>query len=201
MGVRSAGFFPRIDTSAIARRGAEYTLLIVFALCFVGGAAAGALAGSGAIPDGEAILTDDGNIYGSDSFFQLLLSCSKYHLLVLLFSTSVIGVLLIPASLAFRGFTFACSAAYLAAADPEHGAALAAAALGLPSLFTVPSLFIAAQAGGLFSLRLLAAYRRRPAPLRRPERDNRVLIIAAALFAAAGGERYIVPAIVRLIIS
>ena len=74
MGVRSAGFFPRIDTSAIARRGAEYTLLIVFALCFVGGAAAGALAGSGAIPDGEAILTDDGNIYGSDSFFQLLLS-------------------------------------------------------------------------------------------------------------------------------
>lgn len=84
------------------------------------------------------------------SFLGLLFSCSKYHLLVLLLSTSLFGVALIPVALAFRGFVLACTAAYIASAYPEQGVALTLVVLGLPSLLTVPGLFIVAFDGACF---------------------------------------------------
>lgn len=199
--MRSARALPRIDTSRLMRRGGELILLLIIAAFFVAGAVAGALAGSEQLPAGETLLTEDGSVYGRDTFPGLLFDCARYHLLVLLFSTSLIGVLLIPATLAFRGFTLACSAAYLIAAYPEQGVGLALTVLGLPALLTVPSLFVTAHAGALFSSRLLAAFTRRPLPMLRQGGDGRALAVAAMLAAAAGVEYFLVPPIVRLLIK
>ena len=182
------------------RRGRELTALAILAAAFLAGAAAGAFAGSGELPAGESIMPGDGSIYGYDTYAGLLFSCARYHLLVLLFSTSLLGVLLIPAALAFRGFSLACSAAWLASAYPDTGAVLALIVLGLPALFTVPGLFVAAHWGELFSLRLLAGYVRRPMPPAGRERDNRALAVAVLLFAAAALEYFAVPPLVRLLI-
>ena len=147
-------------------------MLLVLAAGFLAGSAAGALAGSAAFDLVPQLLAEDGSVYGGGSYAALLLDCSAAHLLTLLFSTSVIGVLLIPAAMAMRGFTLACSAAWLTAAWPGDGWALALAVLALPALFTVPSLFVTAQSGMAFSLRLLGAYTRRAPPMPRRRGDG-----------------------------
>ena len=115
-------------------------MLSILAACFIAGAVAGALAGSGQLPAGEEILPGDGSVYGYGTYAGLLFNCARYHLFVLLFSTSLLGGLLIPATLAFRGFALSCSAAWMVEAYPEAGTALSLIVLGLPALLTVPSL-------------------------------------------------------------
>ena len=176
-------------------------MLLVLAAGFLAGSAAGALAGSAAFDLVPQLLAEDGSVYGGGSYAALLLDCSAAHLLTLLFSTSVIGVLLIPAAMAMRGFTLACSAAWLAAAWPGDGWALALAVLALPALFTVPSLFVTAQSGMACALRLLGAYTRRAPPMPRRRGDGRAAAVALMLLAAAGVEYFIVPTLVRLILK
>lgn len=192
--------FLRIDTTRLRRRSGEYTALMVAAAFFLAGALAGAFAGRTQPTSAETLLPGDGSIYGSTSYAGLLFSCAKYHLAVLLASTSLIGVLLIPAAMALRGFALSCSAAWIVVNYPEGGVALALVLLGLPGLFTVPALFVAAQWGELFSLRLLAAFRRAPALPYRRERDNRATAAVILVFAAAAVEYFLVPPLVRLII-
>lgn len=182
------------------RRGGEVAALVFAAAFFLAGAFAGAFAGSSALPAGEEILPGDGSIYGYGTFAGLLLSCSKYHLAVLIFSTSLLGVLFIPAVLAFRGFALACSTAWLASVYPERGAALALIILGLPSLLTVPALFVTAQWGELFALRLLSFFTHRPLSAPPPRRDNRVLAVVLLLFGAAAMELFVVPPVVEMLI-
>ncbi len=198
--VRTARGFARIDTSRLLRNSSGLAILIAVSLCFLAGAVVGALAGSSQLPTGETLLPGDGSVYGYDTYAGLLFSCSRYHLLVLLFSTSLLGVFLIPATLAFRGFALACSAAWLTASYDGSGAALSLIILGLPALFTVPGLFATAQWGIQFSVRFLASFTRRPLPAFRRERDNRVLAVCIMLFAAAAVEYFVVPPLVRLLI-
>lgn len=148
------------------RQGGEAFTLLIISAAFIAGAVGGSLLGSGELSAAEGVLPGDGSVYGSDSYFSLLFSCAKYHLIVLLFSTSLAGVLLIPATLAFRGFALSCTAAFVASAYPEQGIALVLVVLGLPALLTVPSLFIVAYGGELFSARLVSHYVRRPLPPR-----------------------------------
>lgn len=136
-------------------------MLLLLCAAFLAGAAGGSLLGSAESAAAEGVLPGDVSVYGADSYFSLLFSCAKYHLLVLLFSTSLAGVLLIPATLAFRGFALSCTAACVASAYPEQGTALVLVVLGLPALLTVPSLFVVAFGGELFSARLLSNYARR----------------------------------------
>lgn len=182
------------------RRGGELIVLSLLAASFLAGAVAGALAGSEQLPAGEQVLPGDGSIYGYDTYAGLLFSCARYHLLVLLFSTSLLGGLLIPATLAFRGFALSCSAAWMVEAYPEAGTALSLIVLGLPALLTVPSLFVTAHWGELFSMRLLAGFTRRGAIMPRSARDNRAWAVAVMLFAAAAMEHFIVPPLVELIL-
>ena len=72
--------------------------------------------------------------------------------------------------------------------------------LGLPALLTVPSLFVVAFGGELFSARLLSNYARRPLPPRYRRGEDRALAAALMLFAAAAVECYAVPPLVRLLI-
>lgn len=175
---------------------------MLFLLCaaFLAGAAGGSLLGSAESAAAEGVLPGDGSVYGADGYFSLLFSCAKYHLLVLLFSTSLAGVLLIPATLTFRGFALSCTAACVASAYPEQGTALVLVVLGLPALLTVPSLFVVAFGGELFSARLLSNYARRPLPPRYRRGEDRALAAALMLFAAAAVECYAVPPLVRLLI-
>ena len=189
-----------IDTTRLLGRGRELVVLLVLAGFFIAGAIAGAAAGSEQLPAGEALIPGDGSIYGYSTYAGLLFSCARYHLFVLLFSTSLLGVLLIPAALAFRGFALACSTAYLTANYPEAGTVVSLLVLGFPALFTVPALFVAAHWGEMFSMRLLAGFMRRPLPPVRRGRDNCALAVALLLFAAAAVECYIVPPLVRLLI-
>lgn len=198
--MRPARRFPHIDTARLMRQGGEAFVLLVISAAFIAGAVGGSLLGTGELSAAEGVLPGDGSVYGSDSFFYLLFSCAKYHLLVLLFSTSLAGVLLIPATLAFRGFALSCTAAYVASAYPEQGVALILVVLGLPALLTVPSLFVVAFGGELFSARLVSHYVRRPIPPRYRRGEDRALAVAVMLFAAAAVECFAVPPLVRLLI-
>lgn len=188
----------RIDTPRVFARGGAFAALVIAAVFFAAGALAGALFGAGC--GGEALMPGDGSVYGSESYAGLLIGCAKYHIAVALLSTSLLGVLLIPAVLAFRGFALACSALYLAGAYPESGTALALITLGLPGIFTVPALFVAAQGGWEFSARLLASFLRKPAAHARFSAENRALVVTLLLFAAAAVEYFVVPPLVRPLI-
>lgn len=199
--MKAAQQFARIDISRLIRQSGELLILLVLCVAFVGGAAAGSSLSSGEFSSAENVLSSSsGEIYGYDSFLGLLFSCSKYHLLVLLLSTSLFGVALIPVALAFRGFVLACTAAYIASAYPEQGVALTLVVLGLPSLLTVPGLFIVAFDGACFSSRLLAQYVRRPVSPRYSRGENRLLAVAVMLILAAAVEHFLVPQLVKFLI-
>ena len=198
--MNAAARFVRIDTTRLIRRAGGAAALLIISAFFLIGAITGAVAGCGHPVAGEQLLLDDGNVYGYDTYALLLFDCSKYHLLVLLFSTSLFGALLIPATLALRGFALACSAAWIASTYTDNGTALALVVLGLPALFTVPALFVASQWGMMFSSRLLAGFMRRPLPVYRTRGENRLLAVCVMLFAAAAVEYFLVPPIVRLLV-
>lgn len=192
-------FFPR----GPARRKqppASFWPLAVTLFSFVIGVAAGTIIGGGA--QSESVLLDDGSIYAAGSFLELLFSCSKYHLLIILFATSFLGTALIPFTCALRGFVLSCTAASILAAFPGDAAALVLIVLGLPSLLTVPCLFILACGGLRLSSDALSFFTGGAV------RANgaffgvlqSLLLCALALLAAAGIEYVIVPPLVRLII-
>ena len=190
----------RLTGARFSSAGLGPLLLVVLCAAFVAGALLGAFTGSSAVNDTAVTIDESGRVYGYDTFLEHLFGCAKYHLIVLLFATSVFGAVLIPATLAFRGFVFACSVSSIAAAYPGHGKLRACGILGLPAALTVPALFLLAFDGMAFSVRLSTQCMRRtpPAPFLRGE--DRVLAAAAALFLAAAIECFAVPPLVRLII-
>ncbi len=195
--MRAAIGLPRARVSSV---GLGPALLLVLCAAFLAGAVLGALIGVRA-PLGSGVSIDpDGSVYGYSSFWGHLIGCSRYHLVVLLFATSVFGAVLIPAALAFRGFVLSCAVASLAAAYPGRGVLLTAVVLGLPAAFTVPALFMLAFDGMLFSTRLAAQCMHRVPPAQFIRGEDRALTAAAALFAAAALECFAIPPLVRLII-
>lgn len=176
------------------------TSLFVLAIFFLGGAVLGSLLGASEAAVSENVQLSGESIYGYSTYFGLLLSCSKYHLAVLLFSTSILGFAAIPAIMAVRGFVLSCTVASVALSYPGHGAALALIVLGLPSLFTVPALFILGGSGTAFSVRLLDLLRRRVPRRIYPREENGILFSLSLLIIAAAVEYWLVPAITRLMI-
>lgn len=170
-------------------------------IAFVAGAVLGSFAGTWrlTVSVAEHVLLEDGSIYGAGGFFELLFLCSRYHLLVLIFGTSLLGVVLIPATFALRGFVLSCTAASIASSYPDRGLILTAVILGLPSLLTVPSLFIVGRDSLCFSSRLLSMYDRRPTPAGN-SRLYDFAVCAAALVLAAAIEYALVPKLVELLI-
>ena len=190
----------RRDAAAFMRRSGELLSLFLLCVLFIAGAAAGTVLGASVPGGAEDVLSGGGAVYGTESFLGLLFSCAKYHLMVLLFSTSLFGLLLIPAAVAFRGFVLACTAACIASAYPDKGAVLTIGVLGLPSALTLPGLFILAFEGMGFSSRLTASYLRRPVPAGRSRGENRLTAVGLMLILAAAVERFLVPQLVRLLI-
>ena len=190
----------RREWASRSRYGRELLTLVILVAFFLIGSIGGSIIGTGQLSAGESLFLDDGNIYGYDNYLGLLVSCSKYHIFALLFSTSLLGVLLIPLTMAFRGFVLSCTVASIAAAYPTHSFALIVVVLGIPAVFTVPGLFIIGFEGMLFSERLLSLYGRRTPRPEYGRRGNRVLAAFILAAAAAAAELLVVPAIVRLLI-
>ena len=177
-------------------------ILLVLLGAFLLGCVLGTLLGADRFSEtGAEVFSDKNNIYGSDGFLSLLFSCCKYHLAVALLSTSLLGAALIPCVIAARGFVFACTAAAIAASYPgADGVLLVLIVLGIPSLITLPCLFMLGRDGFCMSAGLLAVFdRRSPYPLRFDAAWDG-LVCAAALIAAAAMETFVVPFLAGLII-
>lgn len=175
--------------------------LIVMALAFVAGSVLGSILGTGAMGIAEPVLLTEGRVYAYEGFPALFLSCCGYYLAALFFASSLLGLALIPATLALRGFVLSCTAASLAAAYPGCRWALTFAVLGLPAAFSVPGLFIVGFEGMRFSGRLLSVYMRRaPAPAF-PDSGVRIAEAFALAAVAAAAELLVVPGLVSLILK
>ena len=72
---------------------------------------------------------------------ELCISCA-YGFAFLLLSTSYLGFLLIPVVFGVKGFLSACTAAAFLRAGCAHAFVLSCVAVGLPSVFLVPALFL-----------------------------------------------------------
>ena len=189
----------RARTARIDTRLWQSPLLFV---SFVVGAVLGSLTGTWqfTVSAAEQVLLGNGNIYEASGFWALLFFCSKYHIAVLLLATSLLGAVLIPAVFALRGFVLSCTAASIASIYPDSGLVLTAVILGLPSLLTVPSLFILGNSSFRFSAGLLSLYDRRPAA---PSSDSGLLELlgcASSLVLAAAIENSLIPQIVDFLI-
>lgn len=180
--------------------GREFLTLTFLAVFFLLGSIAGSIVGTGQLSAREAVFLKGESIYGYDSFIGLFLSCCKYHLVTLLFASSLLGVFLIPLTMAFRGFVLSCTVASITATYPEHSFGIIALVLGLPAAFTVPGLFIVGFEGMFFSEKLIALYSRRPL---RPEycvQRNRIIFAFVLVAAAALAEMIIVPTFLRFLL-
>ena len=103
---------------------------------------------------GDAIVLSGANV----SFLSAYWRCSRYHIFTALLSTSYLGVVAVPALLAYRGFTLCCTSAALILDYANRGAMLSAVILGLPGLAALPCLLLIAaesmhDAERLFSAR------------------------------------------------
>ncbi|MEG1633110.1 MAG: hypothetical protein RR314_03560 [Oscillospiraceae bacterium] len=177
-------------------------LIVLFAF-FVGGSVAGSLLGGKALAGtaGEALLLSDGRVYAAVGYLPLFFSCAKYHIAILLFATSLLGVFLIPCAMAVRGFVLACTAVTLAASYPGlRGVLISLVVLGIPSLITVPCLFLLGRDGLCMSIRLIALFDRRP-PLPLPgDAVTDISVTAIALCLASAVEYFAVPALISMLI-
>ena len=167
------------------RSSPDVSCAVIF-LMFGIGLAAGTLLGC-ISPDGTAASAVDWADVGES--LSLLGSAYKvffYTGLALLFSTSILGVFLIPALALVRAYSLACSIAALYVSHSGDGLAYAAAAIGVPAAFSVPAFLTCACAGllsscQLYSLRFGSAFRPRPQAFF-PRRAVFVLICLAIAF-------------------
>lgn len=162
----------------------------LFRLClllFLAGVLAGALAGCYLSPAGASALLPAGAAAGSspDTLWEAVWEAGRFFLLLLVLSTSLLGVLLTPAAVVLRGYLLGCSVAALYAALAWEGLLRAALVSGIPALCSVPCFLALSEdaiqsARGLFLLRL----GRRPEPLCPAMRAH--LALAAVLTLALG---------------
>lgn len=130
-------------------------ILLFLAIFFVAGAVVGALVGAlSKSGDLTALLTARSSRGGDvRTVLSALWAASRFHLLVLIAGTSLLGVLFVPMLAALRGYLLSCTAA---AVLQGYSWKVLLVLLGIPALFEIPCfLVLAADAVGV-SRRLTA---------------------------------------------
>lgn len=89
------------------------------------------------------------------SFSEALWNAGKFFLLLLLLSTSWIGVALTPALALLRGYFLSCSVAAFYAAGSGKGLLCALAVSGVPALFMTPCFLVACRDAFFAARRLM----------------------------------------------
>lgn len=148
---------------AINQRGGSacFALLI---LCFFLGCLGGSLLGS--FFQFEFFLRDS-FVFGKTEAPGIpmgFLYFIRFQLLAVILGSSYYGLALFPALSFFRGYALSCTAASIIAAYPARGIILAAVAVGLPALFSLPCFFAISIAGYNSSLRILRMVRGQSGP-------------------------------------
>ena len=145
---------------------------------------------------GDAIILDDLEA----SLLSAYWNCSRYHIFTALFSTSFLGVVLIPALLLYRGFALCCTSAALILDHASTGAMLSAIILGLPGIITLPCLLMISSYSMQASAQLLNQCfgLRQRYPVRSDVR--RVCLCFICLIPVAVLETHITPKLISFII-
>ena len=129
------------------------------------------------------------------SFPEALWNAGKFFLLLILLSTSWLGVVLTPAAALLRGYFLSCSVAALYAAGSWKGLLCALAVSGVPALFMIPCFLIACRDAFSASRRLMdLRFGRAPGAPRAPGL-RRAAVIAALVALNALYSAFLLPAI------
>ena len=132
----------------------------ITALFFLAGIVAGCLAAMRGGGEADKIAVDyltgfAASGFAGPTYAQAFLQSFSYGLICFLFGLTLLGVLLIPAAVAARGFFLSFAAAACVRVFGADGLLLALALLGIGALLTVPCLFALAAQGGVTSFSLL----------------------------------------------
>lgn len=130
---------------------------------------------------------------------ELCISCA-YGFAFLLLSTSYLGFLLIPVVFGVKGFLSACTAAAFLRSGCAHAFVLSCVAVGLPSVFLVPALFLLGVLCAQMSVRLMEQRRGLPSPAATERCSRELALVFCLLLAAAATASYAVPFFTKLIL-
>lgn len=190
----------RWHPTALYRRQTDLPVLILLVLCFLLGSVLGCAVGSGAEADEVTHLLSGTRPSGLWGYLCCLYTVGRYHLVVLLAATSLLGVVVIPATLLFRGYFLSCAAAATIASLPEHGIAVALTACGISAVLTVPALFLLAMDGFGLSGRLRALSAGRSNRYSNEAVFSHLGISAVCLITAAAAEQLLVPTLLSYLL-
>lgn len=131
-----------------------YGLFVLFILGSILGAFVGVLSGEEHIQAALSpqVLQNSSTV----SVWKSLWNHGKFHVLILLCASSVLGVAAVPVLTIVRGYLISCSAALFYTSYPQDGFLLVLVVLGIPGLLTIPSFFMLAVDALLSSRRLLS---------------------------------------------
>lgn len=142
---------PRVGVAAFLLCAVSFLVGVLCGTFAASGFAAGEAA-AGFLSGYFSVLREDGV---SISFLTVFLQVSWVHLAAFLFGFTALGVVLIPALAAVRGFTAAFALAVLVRLYAAGGAAAGVLLLGVPALFSLPLFFPLAADSFCVSLELL----------------------------------------------
>ena len=133
----------RIQRVSIFR---SVSFLPLIAFPFLIGALSGCVVGSFSVSAGESVLSS--GLFHSGlvpvSVPEALWHSFRFILAAAIFATGILGVALIPLLCALRGFSFACSVAFVLHTRTLSGVLTAFAFFGIPALLSLPAFFLAA---------------------------------------------------------
>jgi hypothetical protein len=143
-----------LETQTLPQVKETSSRFLLLSLSFVIGAFAGSYIAS--FFNLDSALNDfiDISALKSLGYFSIFLRFVRFHLAVILFGTSFLGIALMPALSCVRGYAISCSAATIMSAYPKNGIIMALVILGIPALFSLPCFFIMSVDGFISSGRI-----------------------------------------------
>ena len=174
------------------------TCFFIFSLCFLFGCLVGALLGSLFQQNNMLIEFTDFYSLGDSGFPLALLRFVRFHLLAIFLGSSVLGVILLPALTALRGYALSCTAATIISAYPDNGIIMAFIILGIPSLFSLPCYFILTGDAFFSSRRIYSLSRGNPSDTA-DKLVGRVILCLPFLLVGALIEMRLVPYLISLL--
>jgi len=153
-----------------------FTFLILF---FLLGAAAGAFVGSFAGDTAFVPAVWTGGAFGTSDYIKLFWDNIRFHLAAVFFATTFLGVFLLPALSALRGYFIGCTASALICGGAGFFSPFLI--LGLPLLVCLPCFFIMATDAFHFSSCVLASSRGNIAGSKPPRLAFHAVICLAAI--------------------
>jgi hypothetical protein len=180
----------------------EGSIFIFLSLCFLAGSVLGSFVGSFSVSDDIFLRIEGITAVSTEAagYWSSLWNCTRYHILLLLFASSVLGVLFIPILSVMRGYFLSCTAASILCSYPQGGWLLSFAVLGIPALITIPCFFVLGIDSFTASGRLLSLTTGGTRPTG-PSRLLRHFVVCLALLTiAAALEELLIPDLVSMLL-